>query len=628
MNEGAAFERQVAQLMTGLLHGIPAGKISWEMLPVGPRAGGSTVEMDWALWLGRTYDYNDAAAGAFLDIEATVHTLEDEPEYVATKILQLRRLIEAPGGIVGAIQRLRGNPKFASFEELGDQPIPYLIFVGNYASRLPAMTSLRPLLRGTKGGLIGSDPSIEGAVGPDGKSIVITLGSGTKLFVGLVNREKLLELIYTAQALTHAERQDEVNERFLHELTQLAARPVLLKPMPRSVEISGVSAPTTISIDGKPATFHRFSIDPFLFLRMSTVLRLVSDYGFLQRLPEGPHLSEMAFDIEAGGRFPTPVLVIPASENFVNVKQSLVAHKGGAVVSPYQWHIIDGQHRAFCYYLVPPGVKVQDLDINCYQLSSPDDRGPVASSLFLNVNFKAIKPPIDLALAHYAYVTQWPEGNWVPRRRGRNQKGDSKLYSARVLASRFLLDLSAGDTVFRGFFKFKGTRDKKKTSIQSISTYLAGDFEIHDPSDPNEPFAARYGTVKGAGGIWIVPYPPPQSFSRLSEALIDSFDGFLAATTSSYGSSRPAAEELLRSLVSKNNNVFVGLWKTFYWYSFKQNASVGAVPEMPKRMTAKLLPWLVKEDSRGHLAGPRNRYRSGSGALAIANSMIKRVGSK
>ena len=626
VNNGAEFEQQIAQLMPGLLHGTPGSKVAWEMIPVGPRVGSSTIEMDWAAWIGRTYDYNDAQAGLLINIEATVRKLEDEPEYTAEKILQLLRLVDAPGGLVGAIKRLRASPKFDSFEELESEPIPYLLFVSNFSAKLPEASTLRALLRGTKGSLAGCNPGIECTkAGPDEKSIVVTLSGGKKLFVGIVTREKLLELIYTAQALNHAQRHDEVDERFLHELTALTARPVLLRPMPRAVDFAGAAPPTTITIDGKPATFHRFSIDPYQFLRMSTVLRLVSDYGFLQRLPEGPHLAEMAFDIQSGGRFPTPVLCIPATDNVVNAKQSRVTHKGGAIISPFQWHIIDGQHRAFCYYLVPPGVKVQDLDINCYQLATPADKGPIASSLFLNVNFKAIKPPIDLALAHYAYVTQWPEDDWVPRRRGRSQRGDSKLYSARVLASRFLLDLSSAETVFSGFFKFKGTRDKRKTSIQSISTYLSSDFEMHHPSNPDEAFAARFGTVKGGAGIWTVPFPPPDSISAVSEALVDAFDGFLSAVTGTYGGSRPAAEELLRSLVSKNNNVFVGLWKTFYWYSFVKNPGSGTLPEMPKKMATRLLPWLVKQDSAGHLAGARNRYRSGSGAISISSAMIEEV---
>jgi hypothetical protein len=627
VNDGAQFEKQISQLMPGLLHGFHGSKISWEMLPVGPRGGSSTVEMDWATWVGRAYDYNDARKPAFINIEATTKVLEDHPDYVAEKILQLKRLADAPGGIVGAIKRLRGDARFSSFEELDDEPVPYLVFVGNFSSRLPDTAALRSLLRGTKGAIPASDPGIElSKCGPDQRAFRVTLSSGKELFVGLINKDKLIELIYTAQALNLAQRQDDVDERFLHELTFLAGRPVLLKTMPRRVEVSGASPPTTITIDGKPATFHRFSVDPYSFLRMSTVLRLVSDYGFLQRLPEGPHLAEMAFEIEAGGRFPTPVLCIPADDNIVNVKDSQVCHTGGAVLSPYQWHIIDGQHRAFCYYLVKPGTKVQDLDINCYQLATPDDKGPIASSLFLNVNFMSIKPPIDLALAHYAYVTRWPEGSWIPRRRGRSQRGDSKLYSARILASRFLLDLSAGDTVFRGFFKFKGTRDKSKTSIQSISTYLSGDFELQDPSNPSEPIAARFGTVKGASGVWRVPCPPPNSISSLCESLIDAFDGFVVAVTRGYGKSPPESEKLLRDLVSKNNNVFVGLWRTFYWYSFVEKTGSGPIPEMPKRLAARILPWLVKEDSKGHLAGPRNRYRSGSGAGAISAAMIKRVG--
>lgn len=632
VNEGYLFQDLVAQLMGGLFSGIPGSRIVWSGLPVGPGGGASTVEMDWATWLSRAFEYNDTPTGVFIDVESTVRSLDDGEsgtEYVAQKILNFKRLLDAPGGIPKAIKAAKSDAKYSAFPSLTDPPLNFLIFVSNRAEKLPDVAGLRAALRGTRNSLVGTDPRIDCTEhGHDGSAIAVDLPGGNQILVGLMDREKLLEFAYLAQALNEAKRHDLVNERFLHELTALAGHPVLLEPMPRKIEVKGAAPPTPVQVDGRPATFYRFSVDPFAFLRMSTVLRLVSDYAFLQRLPEGGHLGDMALDVEAGGRFPTPVLCIPAAENKVNTKQSFIYHAGGAIVSPYEWHIIDGQHRAFSYYLVSPGApNIQDLDINCYELASPSDRGTIASGLFLNVNYKAMKPPIDLALAHYAYSTAWPGGNWVIRKRGRGTVGDSQLYSARILASRFLLEMSTHDTVFRQFFKYRGAKDKGKTSIQSISTYLSPDFDLRDPADPDSPFAARFGNVKGASGAWTVPDPAPEHLGEFWKVLVDSFDEFLTLVLKGSGKSTIDAGIELRELVSRNNNVFVALWRAFYWYSFERVPGTGPVPVIPKTTAAKIMPWLYKQDAAGRLSGPDNKYRSGAGAIALSKKLIDLIGS-
>jgi hypothetical protein len=630
-NDGSLFETLVSQLLQGLLTGIHGGKISWHGLPVRPGNPSTTFEMDWVTWIERTHDYNGLPGSLFLNAEATTLVLEDNSEYVANKILSFLWLCTSPGGVVGAIDRLHANPAHVAFPKLKTAPRQYLIFFSNRSERLPDATGIRALLRGKVkvGGAVlpGSDPTIEcEPAGDQNEAFKVTAPDGSIIHVGIVAREKLLELTYLALALNYAKRHDLLNERFLHDLTSLAGAPALLEPMPHKVGIQTPSAPSPVRVDGKLVTFCRFSIDPFQFIRMCTVLRLVSDYAYLQRLPDGPHLEEMARDIEAGGRFPTPVLCIPADNNQVSPGQNLICHTGGAIVSPYQWHIIDGQHRAFSYYLVKTGSNVQPLDIDSYELASPHDKAAIASALFLNVNFKAIRPPIDLALAHYAYTTQWPGGMWVSKRRGRLSQGDSKLYSSRILASRFLLELSEKDTVFHAFFKYRGAKDRGKTSILSISTYLGPDFELHDPSDSSNPLAACFGTAPGASGIWTVPDPSPEALRRVWEELVDAFDSFLSDIAVSTGLAMVDGIKEIQRLVSKNNNVFVGLWRAFYWYSFTRKPTKGAISLMPKATSAKLLPWLQAEDVAGHLAGPNNRYKSGSGAITLPTQIIKLLG--
>jgi hypothetical protein len=585
------------------------------------------VEMDWVTWRHPVYDYSCTPVAAFVDFESTVRHLQDTPEYVSEKILSLARVIESPGGILGAIKKLRTKPDYQKLPELKQPPNVYLVFVGNHAEDLPDVGEVQKLLQGKKGRLEGADPGITcKKIGASGQARLVRLTSGTEIRVCLVNREKLLELAYQAIALNFAKRQDLVDERYFHEITALADLPLLLDPMPRRIAIQAASAPTPVVIDGKHVVYYRFTVDPVEFLRLSTVMRLVSDYDYLQRLPEGPHLADMAADIEAGGRFPTPILTIPADDNKQMAAAPFVVHTGGATLTPYGWHIIDGQHRVFSYYLTDPGKGVQSLDVNSYEPANPSDKPSIASALFLNVNFKALKPPIDLALAHSAYASRWNGGGWVPRKRGRQAGGDSKVYSSRILASRFCLELSGSTTIFKDFFKHRGATDAGRASIQSISTYLGDDFNLRDPADPDNPLAARFGTAPSAAGLWTKLDPTPQSLQPLWDELVELFDDFLRSVCSATGGSPLSNRERLRELVSENNNVFVGLWRSFFWFSFEDTFGGKKTPKVPNSRARRILPWLVKQSDGHRLSGPRNAYRSGGGAVRISERMIRLLG--
>ena len=114
----------------------------------------------------------------------------------------------------------------------------------------------------------------------------------------------------------------------------------------------------------------------------------------------------------------------------------------------------------FCYYFIDPGSSPQHVDVNSYSLHNQDEKPDIASALFLDVNFKAERPSEDLGLADHAYCHSWPHGFWVHRRKTRHVKDVSKdFYSSRVLATRFLLELSSRETTFRGFFKLRGAND-------------------------------------------------------------------------------------------------------------------------------------------------------------------------
>lgn len=614
----------IRQLLPGMLSTIPGGKIAWGPLPVAPHWTTSSVEMDWATWVPRAYMDGQRPVAAFLDIEATTHNVEDQEDYVPKKILQLARVLDANGGLASQIGVLRSNPRYAGFPLLPTEHENYLLIVSNKSARLSTDSVIRAFLKGTKGSLAGSHPDFDCTpTNTRGSAYEVTTPSGKKIHLGLIGADRLTELSYLAFALNQSKRHELVDERFLFELTSSADCPLLLDAMPTTVSVTGLAPGAPLRIEGKTVTLHRFTIDPFAFLRMATVLRLVSDYSYLQRLPDGNRLAEMGMVIESGDRFPTPVLCLPPDSDAVEERQSLVRQSGGAAVSAYRWHLIDGQHRVFCYYFIEPGRSVQSIDVNSYTLSNPPDRASIASSLFLDVNFKAERPSEDLGLSYYAFMNLWPQGSWIPKKgRGRAQRGSKDFFSARILASRFLLELNIQDTIFKDFFKAVGARDSGKVSIKALSTYLSGDFDLQSPDDRASAVACRYGTVAGAGHQWSRARPAPGQLDRLWTSLVDHFDDFCSAIAVTSPGGLLGGQSDLRRLIKKNNNVFVALWKAFHQICLKGGTGSTLAAVSPKK-AARALKWLLVQESKGYLTGTTNKYKSGTGSTSLPLKLIK-----
>jgi len=623
LRTAAVFEDMIRQLVPGLLNTFEGGKISWEGLPLEGRWKASTFQMDWAAWTPKSYNSRGSMVSAFLNFEATIHDIREDEEYLAKKLLSLARLADQPGGVPKAVDDLKGSPEYAGITGVSDPCDLFLIIVSNVSAKLPESNTLRKALRGKGGTLEGTHPDFDcQPTGASSESLVVKTPKGRRIHVGLVNLEKLLELSNLAIALDRGKQHRLIDERFLFDLTSTCNNPLLLDPMPTAVDIFGLAPGAHLRIEEKSVTFHRFSIAPFEFLRMSTVLRLVSDYSYLQRLPDGSRLSEMAQVVEAGDRFPTPILCIPAAANGIEEKSKLIVHTGGLVVSPYQWHIIDGQHRVFCYYFVERGVNVQTIDVNSYQLASSADKPVIASALFLDVNFRAERPSEDLGLSYYAYSRQWPGGAWVPRKRGRGKTGSKDFYSSRILASRLLLEMNSRDTCLCDLFKSVGVRDPGKVSIKSLSTYLAPDFDLIDPSDSNNVMARRFGTVGGAEALWTVPGPSPESLEPLWDRLCAAYDFFCTRVASGFGESQLAGVTKLQELIRANNNVFVGLWRAFHSYAIDTAPASAVLRDVPEARAHKVMRWLVKEYEAGHLTGKTNRYKSGSGAKSLPPKLV------
>jgi len=618
------------QLLGGMLSSafVGKGQVSWPRGVVTPgESKDALFIMDWATWIDKTFDSSGIQRRAFLDVESTILDLRTDPVYVAKKVNVIRRLVEAPGGLPDCINRLKANPAYNAFAELTEEPDVFLLFASNSTRRLPDAGLLQKTLRDGTAGFDQNDSRYTCDTGAEGAGLRVVTPKKKLVFIGLIDRLKLVELAALTKALDIAKRHFDLDDRFLFELTNLAGEPRLLQPMPYDIEVKEATPGSSIKVDGKSVIFQRFAVDPFDLMRLCTVLRLVTDHAYLQRLPDGPHLQAMADEVSNGGRFPTPVLCIPSHDVGIDSKSSTIKQKGGAPIPPYQWHLVDGQHRAFCYYLVDPGKEVQTIDVNCYTLANDADKASVSSTLFLDVNYKAIKPPIDLALSHHALASSWPRASWICRKASKDcPYHDSQIYSSRVLATRFLLELNGKSLVFKEFFKLAGAKDSGKSSVQSLSTYLSPEFEIRYPDDSSNPIARRFGTVKGAESLWKTRNPPPEALAKLWAILVQEFDDFLTVVAGPPNPDGfPENVPALTLMVKRNINVFVALWRIFYRYRFNRTHDGAKYPwPIAAHRGRAILAELVKQQRERHLFGKHSAFRSGSGVKKLTDLLVRK----
>ena len=189
-----------------------------------------------------------------------------------------------------------------------------------------------------------------------------------------------------------------------------------------------------------------------------------------------------------------------------------------------------------------------------------------------------------------------------------------------------LLELNEKSILFKGFFKQPGAKDPGKSSVQSLSTYMSPEFEVRDPSDSDNPFAARFGTVGGAEGIWSTPDPSPDALARVWPKLVQEFDDFLRIVTGPPDSDGiPTNASVLRSLVQRNINVFVALWRVFYGYRFKRPSAGTRYPwPVPAASARAMLDELVRLAHAGRLYGKRGAFRSGAGVARLTETLVRK----
>jgi hypothetical protein len=590
------FQNATKNLLSSLLSTFHGRSIRFKTgtMPVptgrGRRRAIPTRVPDWITWKRNTYDLTNSQSDILIDFESTILDLSTNPDYIADKIATLDEIISTNGGnLLEVTRRARvANPEM---DDLGTEPIAYLVFISNNTSKFPSIASIESTLRVGSAHFTRFSPRY--TCSPSGNDLLCfqaTLPTGARVNVGLIGRNKLLELVSLAEALHHASQPDLHDDRFLYEFTSVTGAPRLLSSLPAQIVVQNATVPEPVVIDGRNVTFVKLSAKPVDFMRMASVLRLVNDFGYLQRLPVREHLEKMAQFVDSGGRFPTPLLcvlpygtilqpapVVPqvGASPTPGPISSHIRLLGAGAVNPYSMAVVDGQHRAFCFYLAnnfsPP-----PIDINCYILTNDDDRAFISSALFLNVNYRALPPKIELALIHFAYAKSWPSG-WISRKKGRGVLNyDSKLNSARVLATRFVHELSRPNRHLDGVFRVDPIQDPTRQPIQSVTTYLSEDFDWPLAGDAANPVARVFGTALiTATRDWTLDAPTPEDLTAVWPKLVDEFELYLDLVTHTSAGGNGAKLATLISMIRENPNVFTALWKVFFALRFGAPVSVG-----------------------------------------------------
>ena len=641
-SNGRDLQRATAQLLSSLLSTKFGSPVKWYTGPMPPRGAGVRPRrrperrLDWVTWITHAYDSHNNQRSILVDFESTISNLSNKAEYVADKISALHEIKSAYGGFVAAANDARGRPHLGQFESLVQEPSLFLIFVSNTSSELPPSGTLQGLLQTGSADFHGNNVEYRCESVPTktglAEALRVTLPGGSILRVGLVTRKKLLELFHMAKTLEATTRRDDHDDRFLYELTETAGDPYSIRALEAFVELQTGSAPDPVIVDGRQVKFIKISMNPLFFLRLSTVLRLVSDFGWLQRLPIRTHLESMAGFVDANSRFPTPLLCILPPDVDISAHGSggtqwRLSFPGGPV-HPYSLQLVDGQHRAFSYYL-STNANPQPIDVNCYILNNLDDRAFVASSLFLNVNYRAIKPPIDLALLHHSQAQAWPQ-RWIGRNKASGfPEFDKELNSARVLATRFLFELNRHGRLFEDFFRVEGAAGKQRVSIQAITSYLSGDFDMPKPDDPGQSFARTWGTAPGGDRTWTVVEPPPESLGPFWEKLVQEFEGFVTQIAP-VGLPADFSFMDLKQAILENNNVFVAVWRLYTWCRFGgiNPFNRHAIPQrwpLPDVHATRVRTKLKNLKATGQLYGPSSPYKAARGTRSLPAEILTAI---
>jgi len=350
----------------------------------------------------------------------------------------------------------------------------------------------------------------------------VTTPAGETIRVGQISRKEMLDWITTLEALEDAKPRfyGQITDRLFWDMTRFAfgrdnalsmntsyrrrkRKQVNLNEI-ENLRSGGVQEFTVGPFGARvniEADVYQFALRQDDLANLVQVERTMNTPEALQRTAMASHLASMARSWVSGKRSHLPIIVI-ADEN-TSFNMDLTARRHGLessedIIEPFGWRVIDGQHRVFsAYYKAPCAIANQfTLDVLMYKfrinrvtgaLPTAEQMNEASGEIFYDVNYRAVTPPLEVALNHMARCEKFSTG-WVGK--GGNKAGfDRDLYSARIHAMRFLQELNKNSNVLankidlyaQGLVEdFAGAPGGTRKLLQpkSITTYMQKFFEF------------------------------------------------------------------------------------------------------------------------------------------------------
>jgi hypothetical protein len=454
--------------------------------------------------------------------------------------------------------------------------------------------------------------------------------------------------------------------RILAELTKAASGEidqVLLSQSPKiMIPLESVHAeldpatktynPKFSKMGGTNVETLRFEIKAEDLLMLTQVVRTVSKTGALQRIPDKSHMHSISVDL-GKKMFVNPI--VASTSQSVQIKRNsgndFLEISGGTPVIPFNWDLIDGQHRVYANYYVPPGTNAAfEVVLYRYPSAIGDDlKDKTNSQIFYDLNYRTKPADPEIALVRSAYIDTWT-GDWDDY----DSVSLNTVYSTRVLASRFLIELAELKGVLKGIFNFRGLKSDESISLKSISTYFSDNFSFEargrtSPGGHEQKSVLRVYEFLGikskgvsvafrpnveypnaAKGSPIGPSPEYMAGIHFWEEATKDFNKFLDAldTNSNITKGR------LREWTLGNSCIMPGIWQFYISYTISQT-------EIPTRnkggkwastILDTICKYLTSLDAKSYILGDKKaipalkpKYSSSGGVVALRNDLIEGV---
>jgi len=512
-------------------------------------------------------------------------------------------------------------------------------------------------------------------------AVIITTPDGHKVVFQLLDLGEMADLMATIEAIggTAYDSSMQLNQknttlvnngmnhfaysRIVAELTKTASpNHILLTESPNiMIPLKSVHAeidpstslynPKLSMMGGHNVETYRFEIDAEQLIMLTQVIRTVSKTGALQRIPDKGHMNSIAVDL-GKKMFVNPI--VTSTNQLLRIKRdsgnNFLEIDGTKPVVPFSWDLIDGQHRVYANYYVPPGTNAS-FEVVLYRYSSSINdelKDKINSQIFYDLNYRTKPADPEIALVRSAYTDSWT-GDWDSY----DPISLNVVFSRRVLASRFLIELSELDGLMKGIFNFRGLKSDESISLKSISTYFKDNFsfeargrktpggherksilKIYDTlgvksKGVNVGFAPNNEYPKAGVGAPIGPSPEKMENTYFWKESTKDFNNFLNALENNTN----IKNGLLRTWTLKNTCIMPGIWQFYIAYCTSN-------VEIPTRNGGKwdstivdtICKFFTTLDAQSLILGNKKsnppidkKYGSGGGVTSLRNDLINAV---